>query len=544
VAATRRETDPRWGEVVVKEATDDAGRARLQREAEVLGWCRSPGVVELLHHETGDDRAVLITRFCGSRTLLDLASLPADQVASLGASLAQTLADLHQLGVSHGSLLAEHVVLGDDGTPVLCGFAGAGLAEPSRLAPAEHPAAVAVAVGAEGSGFDPAADAEALAGLLRHLLQPVPTSRWRNVNPVGDLLDATPPMGLAELAGGLARQAGPRVAPLRRAPDAEDRRPPPAGVVVPTIDVPRAGAPTRGGRDAGARAAARPADQPQPEEVCGNEQLADWFFSDDLIDAPTRQFGPQPARRLAEDVDEHPSAWRRLLALVGLAALVLVIGAVTVLVVGGRSDPPPAVPDDSRADVHHTGDTDTGDADARSATTPEAPPGTTVASMAATTVPAGPADSPSEAGAAAPTPAQQPQAPSTRSPSSPAGCPTSHDDAARTGIAASCAGVAHAEGNRIVVGSLSWELGSAGDQAAVADFTCDGWLDAAALDTAGDVFVFDRWAGSGDDAATGRLVRHVEAAQRLESRSAGPGCGALAVVGAGDPVLLGPGDLG
>ena len=56
---------------------------------------------------------------------------PADQVAALGASLAQTLADLHQLGVSHGNLLAEHVVLTDDGTPVLCSFADAGVAGPS-----------------------------------------------------------------------------------------------------------------------------------------------------------------------------------------------------------------------------------------------------------------------------------------------------------------------------------------------------------------------------------------------------------------------------
>ena len=79
----------------------------------------------------------------------------------------------------------------------------------------------------------------------------------------------------------------------------------------------------------------------------------------------------------------------------------------------------------------------------------------------------------------------------------------------------------------------------------MADFTCDGWLDAAALDAGGNVFVFDRWAGSNGDAPAGRLVRHVPAAQGLESRPAGAGCGVLAVVaGPGDPVLLGSGDLG
>ena len=138
----------------------------------------------------------------------------------------------------------------------------------------------------------------------------------------------------------------------------------------------------------------------------------------------------------------------------------------------------------------------------------------------------------------------RPQAPSAPTPSTPAGCPTTHDDAARLGIAATCAGVAHAEGNRIVVGSLTWELGVDGDDAAVADFTCDGWLDAAALDGEGNVFVFDRWAGSGADAPAGRRVQHVASAHGLETRPAGNGCGVLAILPAnGDPVLLGSGDL-
>ena len=113
------------------------------------------------------------------------------------------------------------------------------------------------------------------------------------------------------------------------------------------------------------------------------------------------------------------------------------------------------------------------------------------------------------------------------------------------GIAATCAGVAHAEGNRIVVGPLTWELGVDGDDAAVADFTCDGWLDAAALDGAGNVFVFYRWAGSpGADVPAGRLVQHVPSARGLESRPAGNGCGVLAIMAADvDPVLLGSGDL-
>ena len=167
-----------------------------------------------------------------------------------------------------------------------------------------------------------------------------------------------------------------------------------------------------------------------------------------------------------------------------------------------------------------------------------------VVSMAATTVlPSAPIGGSGANGPPAAGP--QPQAPPTPTETVPAGCPTTHDDAARIGIAATCGGVAHAEGNRIVVGSLTWEVGTPSDKAAVADFTCDGWLDAAALDAGGNVFVFDRWAGSNGDAPAGRLVRHVPAARGLEARPAGAGCGVLAVVaGPGDPVLLGSGDLG
>lgn len=554
MAATRRESDPLWGDVVVKEATDEAGRARLRREAEVLGWCRHPGVVELLHHEADDERAVLVVRFCGARTLLDVAGLPADQVATLGAGLAQTLADLHQLGVSHGNLLAEHVVLTDEGAPVLCGFADAGVARPgpgvavNSGAPATG-GHVAVATATDGAGFDPLTDNEALTGLLRQLLPPVPSGRWRSGNPVAQLLDASPPLGLADLAAGLARHAGPRLAPLRRregdpgttpgvapgvtiAPaatlDALGRAEPlPTGV--PTIDAPLARPAT--GRepvtfDAVLPSPAEEAEGAVQDGICANDQLADWFFSDELVDTPTRQFGPQPPHRSVADADDPAARWRRRLVLAAVGALALLVGALTVLALGADADPAPAATTDVTV-ADQPGEP--GSPPTAAAVDAEPAP-----AMSATTLPAG----------ASTTPTPQPQAPSTPTPATPTGCPTTHDDAARIGIPATCTAVAHAEANRIVVGSLTWELGDAGDHAAVADFTCDGWLDAAALDGAGNVFVFDRWAGSGSDAPAGRLVRHVPSAQGLEARAAGNGCGVLAVVtGAADPVLLGIGDL-
>ena len=146
MAATRRETDPRWGEVVVKEATDEAGRARLRHEAEILDRCRNPGSSS---SSTTTPTASVPSSSPASAAAgrSSIASLPADQVAALGASLAQTLADLHQLGVSHGNLLAEHVVLTDDGTPVLCSFADAGVAGPTATPAGARCVAVARLVG-------------------------------------------------------------------------------------------------------------------------------------------------------------------------------------------------------------------------------------------------------------------------------------------------------------------------------------------------------------------------------------------------------------
>lgn len=47
-------------------------------------------------------------------------------VAGLVAALATTVADLHQLGIVHGRIRPEHVVIDGTGRPVLCGFGGAG----------------------------------------------------------------------------------------------------------------------------------------------------------------------------------------------------------------------------------------------------------------------------------------------------------------------------------------------------------------------------------------------------------------------------------
>src|SRR5690606_41484281 len=48
----------------------------------------------------------------------------AASIAGLVAAVASTLGDLHELGIVHGRVDTTHVLIGDDGRPRLCGFAG------------------------------------------------------------------------------------------------------------------------------------------------------------------------------------------------------------------------------------------------------------------------------------------------------------------------------------------------------------------------------------------------------------------------------------
>jgi hypothetical protein len=145
--------------VVVKRAPA-AEAERLRREGERLQRARHPGVVPVLHSGPDGGGWVLRTAHAG-RSVASLGALPVAQVAGLVAGVATTLADLHHLGVVHGRLDASHVLVGEEGRPVLCGL-GDGV-----------PAA------------RPEADVAALGALLVQLLgtddagEPIPDRRWR-----------------------------------------------------------------------------------------------------------------------------------------------------------------------------------------------------------------------------------------------------------------------------------------------------------------------------------------------------------------------------
>ncbi|MDQ1418213.1 MAG: eukaryotic-like serine/threonine-protein kinase [Acidimicrobiaceae bacterium] len=104
------EVDRAAGELHKRAETAEEA-ARLRREAEILAVARHPGVVELRRA----DATELTLR------LVDAEPLSA-ATAEIGVAVATTLADLHDLGVVHGALRSDHILVDRSGRPTLCSF--------------------------------------------------------------------------------------------------------------------------------------------------------------------------------------------------------------------------------------------------------------------------------------------------------------------------------------------------------------------------------------------------------------------------------------
>lgn len=105
---------------VVKHAGTEADRLRLQNEADWLKRAAHPGVVEVVAAAPTSLRL----RHAGT-ALARMGPLAPDNAAAVVRSVASTVGDLHQLGVAHGRIDAEHVLIDARGRPRLCGFAEA-----------------------------------------------------------------------------------------------------------------------------------------------------------------------------------------------------------------------------------------------------------------------------------------------------------------------------------------------------------------------------------------------------------------------------------
>jgi hypothetical protein len=122
------------GGFVAKRAGAADERRRLQGEAAVLRVLAHPGVVQLVSVEGSDPPDGLVLRRVPGGDLRRLGPQSLEVIAGLGAAIATTLADLHDLGVQHGAIEASHVLLDDQGRPVLCSFGRAQRGLPSAEA--------------------------------------------------------------------------------------------------------------------------------------------------------------------------------------------------------------------------------------------------------------------------------------------------------------------------------------------------------------------------------------------------------------------------
>jgi hypothetical protein len=109
------------GAPVVRHVAGPADAEHLRRTADRLASAAHPGVVPVLSSGPAGDGWELVTPHAG-RAVTAAAVGNLARLAPLGATVAATLADLHDLGLVHGHLEAAHVLLGPDGTPVLTGL--------------------------------------------------------------------------------------------------------------------------------------------------------------------------------------------------------------------------------------------------------------------------------------------------------------------------------------------------------------------------------------------------------------------------------------
>ena len=112
--------------VRMRQADTDAERAQLRRETTMLGLARHPAVVEVVSAD--DERGELATRTRAHVTLDGVTEPGSRDWLKALAGAAQTVADLHALGLVHGDLRAANIWVDDRGHVVLDGFDHAGLA--------------------------------------------------------------------------------------------------------------------------------------------------------------------------------------------------------------------------------------------------------------------------------------------------------------------------------------------------------------------------------------------------------------------------------
>lgn len=481
--------------VVVKRATDDAGCRRLDREAQRLRAARHPGVVELLDREP----AALTFAWAGDQSL-ETHRPGLGPAAAILTAVAETVADLCDLGIVHGRLSADHVIIDGRGRPRLGGLSGA---EPDADPPT------------------PADDVAAVGHLIDLLVgggaeaEPIPEHRWRRRPWTGyqrrtlqTLADqATDPdpahrPSARELAAALAEAM-----PDARLDPPTETASPTAPAAVPSV----ASAPGRDPEPVADIDAGGELDPETDDEL--DDRLDDEFVAvatflgmrvgeDATHPGADRHDGADgPPRRAATPtgvVGSPSTASRRLGHPVAAAVLLLVLAAGAVFLADRPSRS--AAPLDASAPAEVA----VSPIDEAPMSPPSAATPTSISSP-----PTGPPLA---------TPSSSPGNPSATCP--PVAAPSADVDGD------GCAEAIGVTGSSIQAGAVRYRLGNDGDDVAVGDWDCDGSATPALVrPSTGEVFVFSRWATSSEPLS----LRATAVVPGAAAPVAADGCGPLRV---------------
>ena len=122
-------------QLVIKEGSGRE-RAHLRHEADLLRRLAGARVVDVVEVREHDDLTELVLADAGHRSLSDLDLGTTDLTLRAVQRLAEAVAELHELGWSHGAICAEHAVVNQRGNVRLCSLgsarpAGDGVGEPT-----------------------------------------------------------------------------------------------------------------------------------------------------------------------------------------------------------------------------------------------------------------------------------------------------------------------------------------------------------------------------------------------------------------------------
>src|ERR1700736_3096295 len=84
----------------------------LRREAQILAYARHPGVIELIDVRLNATTTEIDT-LVPDGVALGRVALGVEELAGVVATVATTVADLHEIGVAIGSIAVDAVVIGD-----------------------------------------------------------------------------------------------------------------------------------------------------------------------------------------------------------------------------------------------------------------------------------------------------------------------------------------------------------------------------------------------------------------------------------------------